>query len=73
MKPCPICKIAILLAGIGALNWGLVALFNLNLVTKLLGEMTTASKGVYILVGLSGIISIASILKLCPPCNKNCS
>ena len=69
MKKCPICKIAVLLAGIGALNWLLVALFNINLVAKLLGE-TTAAKVVYILVGVAGALLLVSLVKPCPCGNK---
>lgn len=70
MKKCGVCKIATLLAGIGALNWGLVALLNINLVTKILGDMTMPAKIVYTLVGLSGIGLIISVFKTCPACTK---
>lgn len=42
---------------VGALNWGLVGLFDFDLVATIFGEMTTLSRAVYILVGLSAIIS----------------
>ena len=70
MGKCPVCKIVTLLGGIGALNWGLVALFHINLVEKLLGDMTTPAKVVYGLVGVSGLILIVSIIKTCPCCKK---
>jgi uncharacterized protein len=66
---CPMCKIALVLASIGAINWSLVALFNFNLVTAILGDMTTAAKVVYTLVGASGVVLLVSLLKVCP-CNK---
>lgn len=53
-------KIAFLLVIVGALNWGFVGIFGFDLVAFLLGEMTTASKIVYALVGLSAIIVIFS-------------
>ena len=68
-KSCGICKIVGLLVGIGALNWGLVALFQLDLVAKLLGPMTTAAKAVYILIGLAGLLKLISLVKCCP-CQK---
>ena len=72
MKKCPVCKLVALLAGIGALNWLLVALFKFNLVTKLLGEMTTGAKVVYTLVGVAGAITLLSIVKACPcACKKS--
>lgn len=42
---------------VGALNWGLVGLFDFDLVATIFGEMTTLSRLVYILVGLSAVIS----------------
>ncbi|MFA6250401.1 MAG: DUF378 domain-containing protein [Candidatus Shapirobacteria bacterium] len=45
--------LAILLA-VGGINWGLVALFNFDLVAALLGVGSTISRIVYILVGISG-------------------
>ena len=41
---------------IGALNWGLVGLLNIDLVALLFGEMSLISRIVYTLVGLSAII-----------------
>lgn len=50
--------IATILVVIGALNWGLVGLFDFNLVHLLFGD-TIVSRLVYILVGLAGIWEIA--------------
>ena len=69
---CVICKLGGLLAVIGALNWGLVGLFQVDLVAKLLGEMTTASRVVYGLVGLGGIITLLSACKCCPCTKGSC-
>jgi uncharacterized protein len=74
MKNCIACKIIAILAGIGALNWGLVALFNINLVEKLLGDMTTPAKVVYALVGVAGLITLVTLIKPCPcMCKKTVS
>ena len=51
-------KIALVLIIIGAINWGLIALFELDLVALLFGEMTILSRIVYGLVGLSGLWGI---------------
>ena len=51
-------KIALFLVIIGAITWGLIGLFDFNLVDTLFGIDSILSKIVYILVGLSGIISI---------------
>ena len=65
---CIVCKTATLLAGLGALNWGLLALFQLDVVTKLFGGMTTASKIVYILIGVAGLMKLISLVVCCPCC-----
>lgn len=40
---------------VGGLNWGLVGLLHLNLVTSLLGETSMLTTVVYVLVGLSAV------------------
>jgi len=50
--------IALILVIIGAINWGLIGIFNFNLVDTLFGEMSTISRIVYILVGISGLWAI---------------
>lgn len=40
---------------IGAVNWGLIALFRFDLVAWLFGQMTFLSRIVYGLVGLCGL------------------
>jgi|LauGreSBDMM110SN_4_FD.fasta_scaffold295055_2 uncharacterized membrane protein YuzA (DUF378 family) len=52
-------RIALLLAIVGAANWGLVGAFNFNLVTALLGSMPMLEKAVYILVGISGLLCLS--------------
>lgn len=51
-------KIALILIIIGAINWGLIALFNFDLVAAIFGEMTVLSRIVYGLVGLFGLWGI---------------
>ena len=48
--------ITYILVLIGALNWGLVGLFELDFVALLFGDMTILSRIVYSLVGISAII-----------------
>ena len=50
-------NIALTLLIVGGLNWGLVGLFNYNLVDALFGNATWISRLVYTLVGLSAITS----------------
>ncbi len=52
-------KLALVLIIIGAINWGLVGLFDFNLVDTLFGVGSIISKIIYILVGISGIIDIS--------------
>lgn len=54
----PFTTITTILAAIGAINWGLVGIFDFNLVSYLLGETTTITKIVYSLVGISGLYSL---------------
>ena len=51
-------KIALVLIIIGAINWGLIGLFNFNLVEALFGDMTVLSRIIYALVGVSGLWGI---------------
>ena len=51
-------KIALVLIIIGAINWGLVGLFNFNLVDTIFGVMSIVSRIIYILVGISGLWGI---------------
>ncbi|MFA5926811.1 MAG: DUF378 domain-containing protein [Patescibacteria group bacterium] len=50
--------IAIILVIIGALNWGLVGLFNYDLVAAIFGSLSTLSRIIYDLVGLAGLYLI---------------
>lgn len=41
---------------IGGINWGLVGLFDFNLVNAILGSFSTIERIVYVLVGLSALL-----------------
>ena len=69
-QSCFLCKIVGALAIIGAINWGLVGVFQYNLVDQLFGPMSTLSRVVYGLVGLSGLAALISCIKGCPACKK---
>ena len=51
-------KIALVFTIIGAVNWGLIGLFDFNLVNMLFGEIEMLEKLVYIVVGVCGLINI---------------
>ena len=58
--------IALILAAIGAINWGLVGLFEFDLVAAItgagdFGEMNTLSQIIYVVVGVAGIVSLAAL------------
>jgi hypothetical protein len=46
---------------VGAINWGLVGIFDYNVVTAILGDMTMLTRTVYVLVGVSGLYMIYSL------------
>lgn len=50
--------IALILIIIGAINWGLIGIFNFNLVDALFGVMSVLSRIIYTLVGISGLWGI---------------
>ena len=49
--------IALTLTIIGAINWGLIGLFNFNLVESIFGT-SMLSAIIYMIVGIAGIINI---------------
>ena len=55
-------KIALALIVIGAINWGLIGIFNFNLVGAIFGDMTVLSRIIYGLVGVSGLWGITLLL-----------
>jgi len=61
--------IGIILAAIGAINWGLVGLFKFDLVAFIaggnsFGEVNVISRLVYVLVAVSGVIAATAIAEL---------
>jgi uncharacterized membrane protein YuzA (DUF378 family) len=63
-KLSPLTWAAIALTVIGALNWGLVGLFNFDLVSAIFGHMSTLSRIVYSLVALSGLYLLVDAARL---------
>ena len=61
--------IAIVLAAVGALNWGLVGLFKFDLVALIaggmkFGDVNVISQIIYVLVAVAGVISLTVIGEL---------
>lgn len=54
--------IAMILLIIGGLNWGLVGLFDMDLVAALFGAKSMLSRAVYTLVGVSALYELIRLL-----------
>ena len=62
--------VAFLLVVVGAVNWGLVALFNMNVVDAVFGAGSQLGQMVYVLVGASGLYMLATHKNDCKVCSK---
>ena len=51
-------KACLVVTIIGAIVWGLIGLFDFNIVTAIFGEASFMSKLIYTLVGITGLINI---------------
>ncbi len=51
-------KICLVITIIGAVNWGLIGLFDFNLVTFIFGADSIIPRIIYSLVGITGLINI---------------
>ena len=51
-------KIALVFTIIGALVWGMIGLFDFNLVETLFGNVYIVARIIYIIVGVCGLINI---------------
>jgi uncharacterized protein len=65
-------RIALTLVIIGAINWGLIGLFDFDLVATLFGgQDALLSRIVYSLVGLAGLVSIRYLFEPAVEDNNN--
>lgn len=51
-------KLCLVLTIIGAIVWGLIGVFDFNLVATIFGDGSTLSRIIYTLVGIAGLINI---------------
>ncbi len=51
-------KVALVITIIGAVNWGFIGIFDLNLVDAIFGVGSALSRLIYTLVGVTGLINI---------------
>ena len=56
--------IALALMVVGGLNWGLVGVFDFDLVAALFGPMSAVSRVVYALVGMAAVWGLVMLAKL---------
>ncbi len=57
--------IAFILLIIGGLNWGAIGFFKYDVVAKIFGDMTTTTRVIYALVGLSALLKLVMMKKCC--------
>ena len=55
-------KVLLVITIIGAVNWGLIGLMDINLVTLLFGSGTLFTRIIYTLVGICGIVNIGLLM-----------
>ncbi len=55
-------KVLLVITIIGAINWGLVGLLDINLVASIFGNQTIMSRIVYTLVAVCGLVNIGILL-----------
>ena len=56
-------KTCLIISIIGCLNWGLVGIFNFNLVEFLFGDGTLLTRIVYIIVAIAGLVDLGILTK----------
>lgn len=64
---CGVHCISWILVIIGALNWGLVGFFNLNLINLIFGSVSWLERIIYALMGLAAIVMLFD--KKCTKCS----
>ena len=56
-------KICLVFTIIGAIVWGLIGIFDFNLVAFIFGDATILSRIVYTIVGIDGVINIGLLIE----------
>lgn len=54
-------KIALVFTIIGALVWGLIGIFDFNLVSYIFGDNTLFERLIYSIIGICGVINIYTL------------
>ncbi len=55
--------IVLILVIVGSINWGLLGFFQFDLVAAIFGDMSTFSRIIYSVIGISGLYSISFFTK----------
>lgn len=55
-------KVCLALTIIGALNWGMIGIFDFDLVASIFGDGELLTRLIYALVGIAGVINIGLLL-----------
>lgn len=56
-------KICLIFTVLGAINWGLIGLLDINIVTAVFGKENMVVNALYLLIGLCGVLNIWLIFK----------
>lgn len=56
--------VALILIIVGAVNWGLVGLFGLDLVATIFGSMSMLARIIYVVIGIAGLWSIRIVSRV---------
>lgn len=60
----PIDKVSMALLMVGGLNWGIVGLFNNDLVGEIFGYGSTLADIIYIVIGAAAVYSVFSMVQM---------
>ncbi len=60
-------KICLVFTIIGAVVWGLIGLFDFNLVAYIFGEGSMLARAIYTIVGITGLINIGLLFNHIEP------
>ncbi len=63
--------VALVLVVVGAINWGLVGAARFNLVDSIFGEGSAMSRAVYVIVGLAGLVLVATTVMMHQPARRS--
>ena len=55
-------KVLLIVTIIGAINWGLVGLLNVDLIATLFGAQTILARIIYTLVAICGLVNIGILI-----------